>query len=143
MGPYPVLTGPRLVPGRTGIWPTVGRDTGLPRRAASGATAGRWGCVLKRGTMISRMARVELDIPDAPGCPLLGLAVDRRTRYTFPHPDHRCHAGGSPSTIEPGRQSTYCLSLEFAGCDRYLAWQRLAENGQRPNAAQASRKTLA
>lgn len=81
---------------------------------------------------MSRMARVELDVPDAPGCPLLGLAVDRRTRYTFPHPGHRCHATGSPRMIEPGHQTTYCLSLEFMGCDRYGAWQRLAEFDWQP-----------
>lgn len=81
---------------------------------------------------MSRMARVELDVPDAPGCPWLGLAVDRRTRYTFPHPGHRCHASVSPRTIEPGHQSTYCLNLEFMACDRYRARQRLAETDRQP-----------
>ena len=81
---------------------------------------------------MSRMARDEFDVPDAPGCPLLGLAVDRRTRYTFPHPGHRCYASGSPTTIEPGHQSTYCLSLEFMACDRYRVRQRLAASDQQP-----------
>jgi len=74
--------------------------------------------------MMRRMARVELDVPDAPGCPLLGLAIDRRTRYTFPHPGHRCYASGLPGTIEAGHQSTSCLSFEFTACDRYRARQR-------------------
>ena len=74
------------------------------------------------------------DVPDAPGCPLVGLALDRRTRYTFPHPGHRCHSTGTPGAIDPGRQSAYCLSLAFAACDRYVAWQQLAATDPLPEA---------
>ena len=68
------------------------------------------------------MVSAELDVPDAPACPLLGLAVDRRTHYTFPHPGHRCFATQPPRTTAPDRQSGYCLSADFARCDRFIAW---------------------
>jgi hypothetical protein len=79
-----------------------------------------------RGYDLFGMVSSEFDVPDAPGCSLLGLAVDRRTRYTFPHPGHRCHATGPPGAIEPGHQSTFCLSTSSSACVRYQAWQRLA-----------------
>jgi LysM repeat protein len=70
-----------------------------------------------------------LDIPDAPACPLLGLAVDARTHYSFPHADHRCDAGLPPNVVEPMRQTRYCLSADFASCDRYRGW---FESGAKP-----------
>jgi hypothetical protein len=82
--------------------------------------------------MISSMVSSEFDVPDAPACPLLGLAVDRRTRYTFPHSGHRCYATGSPGTTEPGHQSTYCLSPDFAACERYPARQRPTASDRQP-----------
>jgi len=63
----------------------------------------------------------ELDLHDAPACPLLGLAADPRTRFTFPHPGHRCHAARRPKTIDLARQSSYCLSSSFAACERFRA----------------------
>ena len=69
------------------------------------------------------MARVELDLSDAPGCPLIGLAADQGTRYTFPHPDHRCYSSGSATGIKPEKQATYCLCLDYVSCDRYGAWR--------------------
>ena len=61
---------------------------------------------------------------DTPACPLVGLALDPRTRYTFANVGHRCHAARPSRGIEPDRQSTYCLSLNFTACERHLAWQR-------------------
>jgi hypothetical protein len=81
--------------------------------------------------MIGRMAGVEHEVPDAPGCPLLGLAADRRSHFTYPHPGHRCFAKKHAATTEARRQATYCLSLNFTACDRYQAWQRRAESGRR------------
>jgi hypothetical protein len=68
------------------------------------------------------MTHGEPDLPEAPACPLLGLAVDPRTRFTFPHPSHRCHASRKLLTIDRGRQSGYCLSSEFANCERFRAF---------------------
>jgi LysM domain len=81
------------------------------------------------------MASAELDAPDAPACPLLGLAVDRRTHYTFPHPGHRCFTTQPPRTTAPDRQSGYCLSADFARCDRFIAWmgQGAAGDPSRPS----------
>jgi hypothetical protein len=73
------------------------------------------------------MAAGELDWPDAPACPLLGLAGDPRTHFTFPHPGHRCHALRSPGSIDTARQSTYCLSRGFTACDRYVVVRELAD----------------
>ena len=74
------------------------------------------------------MATTEPDGLDAPACPLLGLAADRRSHFTSPHPGHRCFAKKNAATTEALLQSTYCLSLAFATCDRYRAWQRQAES---------------
>ena len=73
----------------------------------------------------------ECNILDAPGCPLLGLAADQRTRYTYPDPAHRCYAR-LPGAIEPGRQVAYCLSVAFVTCDRYGAWKQQASADKRP-----------
>ena len=72
------------------------------------------------------MACVELDLSDAPGCPLIGLAADRGTRYTFPHPDHRCYSSGSANGIKPEKQATHCLCLDYTSCDLYRVWQQAA-----------------
>jgi len=68
------------------------------------------------------MSPGEPDPPDAPACPLLGLAVDARTRFTFPHPGHRCHATRRPGTADLARQSRYCLSTNYADCERFRAF---------------------
>jgi LysM repeat protein len=68
------------------------------------------------------MTRGEPNLPDPPACPLLGLAADPRTRFTFAHPDHRCHATRRPSTTDLARQSRFCLSTSFADCERFRAF---------------------
>ena len=75
------------------------------------------------------MASAELDIRDAPACPLLGLAADRHSHFTYPHPGHRCFATQPPGTTDPDRQSAYCLSARFDACDRFLARQRRGAAG--------------
>jgi len=67
------------------------------------------------------MTRGTPDLPDAPACSFLGLAADSRTRFTFPHPGHRCHAGHWPGAVDLVRQSNYCLSSNYAACDRFRA----------------------
>jgi hypothetical protein len=66
----------------------------------------------------------EPDLPDEPGCPLLGLASDARTRCTYAHPRHRCHAAGGGRSIKGYYQVTVCLAARHAACDRYLAWEQ-------------------
>jgi hypothetical protein len=61
----------------------------------------------------------ELDRLDAPVCPYLGLASDRRSHFTYPHPGHRCFATDHPATTDARRQATYCLSPGYPACDRY------------------------
>ena len=65
-------------------------------------------------------------VPDAPACPLLGLANDRRSHFTYPHPQHRCHAGGHPKGVDVARQTSYCLASDFAACERFRAWTNSA-----------------
>jgi len=77
------------------------------------------------------MASIEIDVPDAPACPLLGLAADRRTHFMYPHPGHLCFATEHPATTDAGRQSRYCLSPGYTACDRYQTRQRPAESGRR------------
>ena len=75
---------------------------------------------------LAAMARLEPDVAATPVCPLLGLAADRQTRFTFPHPDHRCHAIRPPAVIAPYHQSRYCLGRAFVACERYQARQHEA-----------------
>ncbi|MGD0862577.1 MAG: hypothetical protein ABSA21_07420 [Candidatus Limnocylindrales bacterium] len=81
------------------------------------------------------MPAVERDLADAPACPLLGLAADRRTRYTFPHPDHLCYATATPGVLGPVHQAACCLSLSFMACDRYRSWQGETGAVPQPNAS--------
>lgn len=67
------------------------------------------------------MTHRQPDLPDAPACPFLGLEADSRTRFTFPHPGHRCHAARGASTIDLARQSGYCLSSSYPACERFRA----------------------
>lgn len=56
-------------------------------------------------------------------CPLLGLAHDSRTRFTFATAAHRCHAGLNPSAMDLGYQGTFCLTAAYPGCRRFRAAQ--------------------
>lgn len=86
------------------------------------------------------MVSIELDGLDAPACPLLGLAADRRSHFTYPHSGHRCFAKKHPATTDPRRQATYCLSPGYTACDRYQALQHRAQKGERPGRRQATRE---
>ena len=72
------------------------------------------------------MATIEPSLPEPPVCPFLGLGVDRRTHYTYPHPDHRCFAKERAASTDARRQTTFCLSPDFAACDRFKARERKA-----------------
>ena len=97
-----------------------GRTGRVPCRRHSGVTSpGR----MAPEAIMAGMASIELDGPDASACPLLGLAADRRSHFTYPHPGHRCFAKKHPATTDARRQATYCLSLDFTSCDRYRAWK--------------------
>jgi hypothetical protein len=76
------------------------------------------------------MANHDVDVLETPACPRLGLAADRWTHFTFPHPDHRCHATQHPRVIEPGRQPALCLTDAFPTCSAYQAWARRVGSGQ-------------
>jgi LysM repeat protein len=69
------------------------------------------------------MASSEVEIPDAPACPFLGIAADRRSHFTFPHPAHRCYVKGHASSTDARRQTNFCLTNGYASCDRYRSWQ--------------------
>ena len=102
---------------------TVSRDRWVRPAPSTASTLATVEGIRTPEGMIPRMAGLTREVPDAPGCPLLGLAFDPRTRYTFPHAGHRCFAtNGHPA--DAGRQATYCLSLNYAACDRYRARHR-------------------
>jgi LysM repeat protein len=69
------------------------------------------------------MASSKPDTSDAPACPHLGLAADRRSYFTYPHPGHRCFVKDRPATTDAGRQLAYCLNVGYVECDRYPAHQ--------------------
>ena len=84
------------------------------------------------------MTSSELEVPDAPACPFLGLAADRRSHFTFPHPAHRCFVKGHAASADARRQSGFCLTQGFAACDRYRSWQSrqasaAAKDKRKPN----------
>jgi hypothetical protein len=72
------------------------------------------------------MVSIEPSGLEAQVCPLLGLESDRRTRYTYPHPDHRCFAKERAATTDARRQASYCLDPAFTACDRFQARERRA-----------------
>ncbi|MHB8399905.1 MAG: LysM peptidoglycan-binding domain-containing protein [Candidatus Limnocylindrales bacterium] len=53
---------------------------------------------------------------EPPVCPLLGLAGDAATHFTFPTAGHRCHATGRPAPIELAQQGALCLSATYPDC---------------------------
>jgi hypothetical protein len=84
------------------------------------------------------MASIELTGPEPSACPLLGLATDRRSHFTYPHPEHRCFAEDRPAKTDAGRQASYCLGSDYTACDRYQTRQRQAqrrEEGKPPHGA--------
>lgn len=58
-------------------------------------------------------------VPDAVACPYLGLLEDRRTRFLFATPAHRCLSRRRPATIDLDHQVRFCLSAAFSICKRY------------------------
>jgi LysM repeat protein len=85
------------------------------------------------------MAGIVGNQPDPPACPLLGLAADRRSRFTYPHPGHRCFAKGHPAAADARRQTTYCLSVDYPKCDRFRAWSSVPETKRPPGPSQPDR----
>ena len=53
---------------------------------------------------------------EPPVCPLLGLAGDPATHFTFPTAGHRCQATGRPAPIELAQQGALCLSATYPDC---------------------------
>jgi LysM repeat protein len=66
------------------------------------------------------MTQVPTEI-DPPVCPLLGLAADPRTHFTYAHPGHRCFAKGKANNVGPDQQVKFCLTAGFTSCSRYAA----------------------
>jgi hypothetical protein len=106
---------------------------GPPARATGPLLEGNGMSTLAGGLRSGRrlslpgMTSIGGNQPDPPACPLLGLAADRRSHFTYPHPGHRCFAKAHPATTDARRQTTYCLNVDFPTCDRFLAWKRRAE----------------
>jgi hypothetical protein len=120
LGPGPrSASSPRCV-GATVSGPVAGA---CPRRARSrGPWEGHRARRIQRASPYDAgMAPRKPGPPDVQACPLLGLAGDPRTRYTFPHPGHRCHATDQPSVVDLARQSSFCLSSTFEACELYKA----------------------
>lgn len=78
------------------------------------------------------MTTNELDDLDTPACPLLGLATDPRSHFTYPHPAHRCFAATRPAVTDANRQAIYCLGPDFMACDRHQAWQSRIQSVRQP-----------
>ena len=119
-----------------GAWAQRNHETRpLPRPRQMRVNALRWSSFLKQGRRpLSSldMANDDFDGLDAPVCPFLGLAHDRRSHFTYAHPGHRCFAKKRPTTIDPGHQRVYCLSADYLSCDRYPAGQGHAVSRGRP-----------
>jgi hypothetical protein len=72
------------------------------------------------------------DEPDPPACPHLGLAADRRSHSTYPHPGHRCFVKERPAVADRSCQATFCLTNGYPECDRYKARRRTAREAEAP-----------
>lgn len=83
------------------------------------------------------MPGAELDGVDGPVCPLLGMATDRRSHFTYPHPAHRCFAKEHAAITDARRQLDYCLSPSFSSCDRFQARERDARSPKKRGSAPA------
>ena len=66
-------------------------------------------------------------------CPLLGLAVDRRTVMDGVDGAHRCHAESPPAPLDHRLQAQRCLTPAHQRCERFLAYH--ARTGRRPGPA--------
>ncbi len=77
-----------------------------------------------------RMAASEPIGYDPPACPLVGLAADRRTHFTYPHPGHRCFAEGRPAPTDAAYQARFCLTAGFWTCIRYATWRKRSQDGR-------------
>jgi hypothetical protein len=88
-------------------------------------------------TKIVGMADIELDLTEAPACPLLGLPFDRRTHYALPDPAHRCFAAEQLLTADLARQATYCLTSRFRECERFRGSQHPDAAGDRSRLAES------
>jgi hypothetical protein len=71
-----------------------------------------------------RMGTSDLVEHDPPACPLLGLAADHRSHFSYPHPGHRCFAGRRPAPTDAAYQARFCLTAGYASCVRYVTWQK-------------------
>jgi len=122
------------------VWPR--ERCGRRGRADSGLGGPRPRCSISTVHRYhdSRMTHRQPDLPDAPACPFLGLEADPRTRFTFPHPGHRCHAGRRPSAVEQALQARYCLSPDYAVCERFRASVR--PPGMSPSTPPASAQSV-
>ena len=78
------------------------------------------------GYHCSRMATSDRVDQDPPACPLLGLAADHRTHFSYPHPGHRCFASGQPAPTDAAYQARFCLTAGFSSCGRYATWLKRA-----------------
>ena len=87
--------------------------------------------------IIAGMADAELDRANPRACPLLGLAADRGSHFTFPHAGHRCFAVKHPDTPDSDRQSEYCLSGSFDDCHRYQRRSAAGDLTTAPTLAEA------
>jgi LysM domain len=125
-------TADETLPGRSSSSWRMSIGTRRVARVCGGATS-------TGGLSLPGMTSIELDGPDAPACPLLGLAADRRSHFTYPHPGHRCFAREHPATTDARRQATYCLSRGYTACNRYQTRQRPVPAGEGLEGRQASR----
>jgi hypothetical protein len=89
---------------------------------------------------MSMMAGGELDGVDGAVCPFLGMATDRRSHFTYPHPAHRCFVKEHAAGTDARRQVNYCLSPNFSSCDRFQARERGTRSARKGRSAHAERE---
>ena len=53
-------------------------------------------------------------------CPYLGLRNDRKTRATFPTPQHQCWRAMKPVPVNEDHQLHSCLTKEYLRCPRFI-----------------------
>lgn len=64
-------------------------------------------------------------------CPQLGLHDDRATRFGYPTTGNFCYKSGHPTPVEPDKQSSLCLCLEYSSCSIFQGTSVLAQPRRR------------
>ena len=68
-------------------------------------------------------------------CPLLGLAEDRASHFSYPEAAHLCFAAKRPDFIPLEHQGDFCFSQNYPACPRFVELTSKSQTGETAKAA--------